>query len=63
MLIQNIIKIIEVQRTPKKKIIRSIIVETENLYRRFDKDSEYSDCDFNWEDLKDFVNANSKLLI
>lgn len=58
MLINSIIKIIEVKRTPKKKIIKSIIVETENFYRRFTKDGEYSDCDFNWDDLKDFVNAN-----
>tara|TARA_E500000318_G_scaffold102671_1_gene107151 strand:- start:1410 stop:1598 length:189 start_codon:yes stop_codon:yes gene_type:complete len=53
---QSIIKILDVQRTPKRKTIKSIIVETENFIYRIEKDSDFTNMNFNWEELKELVN-------
>lgn len=53
---QSIIKILDVQRTPKRKTIKSIVIETENFYRRIEKDSDFTNMNFNWEELKQLVN-------
>jgi len=53
---QSIIKIVDVQRTPKRKTIKSIVIETENFYNRIEKDSDFTKMNFNWEELKELVN-------
>lgn len=53
------IKILDVQRTPKRKTIKSIVIETENFYRRIEKDSDFTNMNFNWEELKELANQST----
>ena len=56
---QSIIKILDVQRTPKRKTIKSIVIETENFYRRIEKNSDFTNMNFNWEELKELANQST----